>query len=310
MFSLLLLLAQAPLGDAELCDALNNRPAPSVRAAAQARATGTTGPAYFIAGCMAFGDGRADKAADLFEKATETDGTKSLYFDWLGRAYGDQAQRANKLKQGFLARKTKSAFERAVALDANNLSARSYLVDFYQLAPGFMGGSEAKASEQIAAIRSRNPYRGGFVSATAQQRRKDVTGAEREFSTLIATYPDSLAPRTALVQSLINGKRFAEAFRAIDAARTALPASAVPAYLLGRTAVLSGEQLERGEAALRSYLTHVPAKNEPTLAAAHMRLGQLLEKRGQKAEARTQLEDAVRLDPSLKEAKDALARLK
>lgn len=255
-------------------------------------------------------DGRADKAAELFENATEREGTKSLYFDWLGRAYGDQAQRANKLKQGLLARKTKTAFERAVALDPNNLSARGFLVDFYQLAPGFMGGSEAKASEQIAAIRARSAYRGGLVAATAQQRRKDVQGAEREFIALIAAFPDSLSPRTGLTQSLINGKRFAEAFRVIDAARAAIPSSAIPSYMLGRLAAISGEQLERGEAALRTYLSHVPARTEPSLAAAHMRLGQILEKRGRTADARAQLQEALRLDPSLKEAHDALAKLK
>ena len=177
----------------------------------------------------------------------------------MGRAYGDQAQRANKLKQGLLARKTKIAFEQAVALDPNNLSARAFLVDFYQLAPGFMGGSESKASEQLAAIRARNPYRGGLVGATVQSRRKDVAAAEREWAQLVATFPDSLAPRTALAQSQISGRRFAEAFRTIDAARAALPASRVMGYMLGRAAALSGDQLDRGETALRQYLAQVPS---------------------------------------------------
>lgn len=308
---LLLAALQVAPGEAELCDALNSRTVPAgAAAAAQARATGNTAAASFIAGCIAFGERRPDKAADHFEKATERDRTKSLYFDWLGRAYGDQAQRANKLKQGLLARKTKAAFEQAVALDPNNLSARTFLVDFYQLAPGFMGGSEAKASEQVSAIRTRSPYRGGFIGATVQSRRKDIAGAEREYALLIATFPDSLAPRTALVQSQISGKRFADAFRTIDAARAAMPTSRVVNYLLGRAAALSGEQLERGEAALRQYLAQAPGLNEPSLAAAHMRLGQVMEKRGKRAEARTELQEAVRLDPALKEAKDALARLK
>jgi len=308
---LLLVALQASQDEATLCEALNGRAVPvGTKAAALGRATGSTATASFIAGCLAFGEGRSDKAADHFERATERDRTKSLYFDWLGRAYGDQAQRANKLKQGLLARKTKGAFEQAVALDPNNLSARAFLVDFYQLAPGFMGGSEAKASEQAAAIRARNAYRGGLVGATVQSRRRDVIGAEREYALLVAAFPDSLAPRTALAQSQISGKRFADAFRTIDAARAALPASRVVSYLLGRAAALSGQQLERGEAALRQYLAHAPGPNEPSLAAAHMRLGQVLEQRGQRTEARAELEAALRLDPALKEAKDALARMK
>jgi Flp pilus assembly protein TadD len=41
-----------------------------------------------------------------------------------------------------------------------------------------------------------------------------------------------------------------------------------------------------------------------------MRLGQILQRRGNVAEARTHLQEAVKLDPALKEAKEALAKLK
>lgn len=300
----------APTSDGALCSAAASRNASAdTKSIVTARSSGTTAGAAFFAGCIAMGEGRADRAADHFERATQRE-ARSLYFDWLGRAYGDQAQRANKLKQPFLAKKTKAAFERAVALDGDNLDARGYLVDYYQLAPGFMGGSESKASEQVEAIRARNAYRGGIVAATAQQRRKDPAGAEREYAALARSYPDSLGPRIALIQLPAASARWADAFRALDAARAALPDSRVLDYQGGRLAALSGQQLERGEAALRRYLTRAPAANEPTLAAAHMRLGQILQRAGKTADARVELQEAVKLDPSLDEAKKSLAALR
>ena len=302
---------QVPTSEGPLCNAVaRTDPPAAVKAAATQRANGTTAEGLFMQGCLAFSDGRADRAADHFEKAVAKDATKSLYFDWLGRAYGDQAQRANKLKQPFLARKTKSAFERAIQLDPDNLSARGYMVDYYQMAPGFLGGSEARASEQIEAIRARNPYTGGLIAATAQQRRKDLPGQEREYATLVKAYPDSVAPRLALLQMQITAARWADAAKTLDAALAAFPDNRSLAYASGRFAALSGQALDRGEAALRRYLTGTPAPGEPSIAGAHMRLGQILQRRGNTADARTHLQEALKLDPALKEAKESLAKLK
>ena len=104
-----------------------------------------------------------DKAADWFEKATKLNPNSSIYFDWYGRALGDQAVHASKFKLPFLAPKVKNAFERAVALDPNNLDAREYLIQYYLQAPGFVGGSKQKAREMAAEIKKRNAYRGGFA---------------------------------------------------------------------------------------------------------------------------------------------------
>jgi tetratricopeptide (TPR) repeat protein len=303
--------APVPTSEGELCSAVSRSNASAaVKAVAHERSNGNTAAGLFMQGCLELANNRADRAADNFEKATGKDPAKSLYFDWLGRAYGDQAQKANKLKQPFLAKKTKAAFERAVQLDANNLDARGYLVDYYQLAPGFMGGSESKATEQIEAIRSRNPYRGGFVAANALGRRKDPAGVEREFATLVRTFPDSLQPRYALTNTLITQAKWGDAIRTLDAAVARFPDTRSLEYMAGRIAALSGQIMERGEASLRRYLTGTPGQNEPSLAAAHMRLGQILARKGATADAKAELQTAIKLDPNLREAKETLAKLK
>ncbi len=81
-------------------------------------------------------------------------------------------------------------------------------------------------------------------------------------------------------------------------------------YAIGRAAAESGEQLDRGEAALRKYLEYSPHPNEPSIAAAHWRLGMIAEHRGDIPAARQSYETAAKMDPNLKPAKDALARMK
>jgi Putative Zn-dependent protease, contains TPR repeats len=61
--------------------------------------------AAFYLGQIAMEQNDAGKAVDWFEKAVALNPRSSVYYDWLGRAYGEQAQRASKLKLPFLAGK-------------------------------------------------------------------------------------------------------------------------------------------------------------------------------------------------------------
>jgi Flp pilus assembly protein TadD len=48
----------------------------------------------------------------------------------------------------------------------------------------------------------------------------------------------------------------------------------------------------------------------PSLAAAHFRLGNILQKKGDKAGARNEYETALKIDPKQNLAREALAKLK
>jgi tetratricopeptide (TPR) repeat protein len=87
------------------------------------------------------------------------------------------------------------------------------------------------------------------------------------------------------------------------------PGNMIIIYQIGRTCALTGERLDRGEECLRKYLTYQPKQNEPSHGGAKMRLGQVYEKKGNKMEAKRCYQAAVKMDPSLKEAKEGLERV-
>src|SRR6202158_6547929 len=58
------------------------------------------------------------------ERATRLDPRKSLYYLWLGRIYGEKADRAGFFSAAGLAKKVRSSFERAVELGPNDWGAR------------------------------------------------------------------------------------------------------------------------------------------------------------------------------------------
>lgn len=304
-------LAAQTAADGETCErGLSPARWPEARARVQQLAAGSGPLADFARGCAAMGDGKAEAAAEAFERAAEAAPRSAVAQFWLGRAYGDQAQRANVLRQASLARKTKRAFDRAVELDPDYLDARDGLLQYYLLAPGIMGGSEAKAREQADEIRRRNAYRGGYASVQLLQKRKDWAGVAREMEALVRQYPDSTGPWQTLGLAYGQQGRWDDAWATLDRMGRAMPGAPILDYYAGRLAVESGARLERGEAGLTRYLQHRPARNEPSLATARWRLGQLREKQGRRGEARAEYEAALKLEPGFRPARQALEKVR
>jgi tetratricopeptide (TPR) repeat protein len=249
------------------------------------------------------------KAEEWYAKAVELSPKVSEYHFALGRMYGQQAMSANILKQASLARKTRSEFEKAVELDGNNLDARFGLIDFYLMAPGIMGGSEEKAAEQAKEIQKRDLLKGARAVARVHQHRKETAAAEKIYRQAIASHPNELEPRLWLVTFLQQDERWDDAFRELDSALKVFPDKMPLHYQLGRSAAISGRHLDQGEASLRKYLSHKPMKDEPPLAWAHYRLGMVVEKKGQKPQAKQHYQEALKLEPELKGAREALKKL-
>lgn len=272
------------------------------------------------AGRTAFDEGvrlmranEVSKAEKQFEKAISAEPKVGEYHLWLGRAVGQQASSASTLRQPFLARRIKASFERAVELDPTLIEAREGLITFYLQAPGVMGGSVAKAREQAREIAKLDAPRGLLADASIAWDAKDTVATERAFRTAIAAAPDSVLPVILLAQRQEAWGRVPAAFGTLDAFLARRPGDIAATFRVGRLAATSGQELPRGEAALRR-LAAAPeweaATGRPSRAAVRYRLGMILEKTGRKPEARTEYEAALTLDPSLKVVKDALAALK
>lgn len=254
---------------------------------------------------------RADneKAIEIFTKVIAAQPKSAEAHYRRGLAYGDLAQRAGILKQASLAKKTRTDFERAVELDPNHLDARFMLINFYLLAPGFMGGGDDKAIAQAAEIKKRDALEGHRAYARVYGHQKKPDLARKEYVDAVRANPKSARAHYMLAGFLINEENWSGALHELNMALTLDPAF-MPAYLrLGAHAALSAGNYARGEEALRKYLTHKPAEDEPRHAAAWYWLGRVQEKQGKKNEARQSYQNGLKLAPHDRNIKEALKKL-
>jgi tetratricopeptide (TPR) repeat protein len=115
------------------------------------------------------------------EQAVNLDRQNSTYHLWLGRALGEKASRASFLNAYSLAKRTRAEFELAVLLNPRNAEALTSLGEYYEQAPGIVGGGLGKAENVAAQLEKVDAARAHELRARIAEQRKDYGSAEREF---------------------------------------------------------------------------------------------------------------------------------
>lgn len=205
-------------------------------------------------------------------RAADLEPRNAVYLGIYGGASLQHAGRTNSL---VAATRGREAMERALAIDPGYLDAREGLFQFYQRAPWPLGSS-AKAAAQLEEIRRRDPDLATVLSVGTRINAKDYAGAFQLCEEVLARQPDNY---TAL-------------------------------YHYGRSASISGENLERGLATLLKCLTlGPPTPAAPSHSNVWHRIGNVQERRQRPEDARAAYRAALELDPGNRQAAEALARL-
>ena len=248
-----------------------------------------------------------DPGISACERARNLDPQKSLYHLWLGRIYGEKANRAGFLSAAGLARKVRTSFERAVELDPKNWEARTDLAEFYLEAPSIVGGGEDKARVQADALLPLNPGMSHWILARISGKNKDTARAEREYRAAIAASHSGTRAWLDLAIFFRRANRLDEmeqALRTLESSRVDRPESLMDASsLLLRT----DRAHDLGIRLLRRYLTS-PVEEGPAFKA-HDLLGQLLEKQGDRRAAAEQYRAALDLFHAYRRAEEDLKRV-
>ena len=119
-----------------------------------------------------FRQGKIDAAIAEFKAAVAAQPDSSIAHLWLGRSLGRKIEKTGPLKAALMVGDVRREFERAVALDPNNVEARSDLLEFYLGAPRSFGGGIDKAEAQAEAIAKLDPAMGRHARALIEEKTK------------------------------------------------------------------------------------------------------------------------------------------
>jgi tetratricopeptide (TPR) repeat protein len=252
-----------------------------------------------------------DNSIEYGEKAVKLNDSQSEYHLWLGRAYGMQVQKGNKLKALFRMKKVRNEFEKAVELDSTNLEARVGLVQYYLMAPGIAGGDKNKAKKEMEIIEKMDACYGVYLWGAFWQQEKDFDKAETFFRK--AAELDTSSDHRAtywLGFFLHDQKKYHQAAEVFEKLYNEHLDQTGALYQIGRSYVLAEDSLNKAERCFKEYLQIEPKKDTPDWAAAHWRLGMVYDLQGKTDLAIAETEKALELDPENKDYKKTLKELK
>jgi len=248
-----------------------------------------------------------DRGIAACERARNLDPQKSLFHLWLGRIYGEKADRAGFFSAAGLVKKVRTSFERAVELDPRNWEARSDLAEFYLEAPGIVGGGKDKAQAQADAITPLNPAAARWVAARIAAKAHDTAAAEREYRAAIAADQSLGRAWVDLAAFLLRNNR-PDDMEEVLTNLESVPVKQREALRDGASVLLrAGRNYPLAVRLLRSYLSS-PVEEAPAFKA-HDMLGQLLEKQGDRKAAAEEYQSALALAHGYARAKEDLHRV-
>jgi len=249
-----------------------------------------------------------DDSMRMAEKALALDPQNSSYHLWLGRAMGRKAEDANPFTAFGLARKVKIEFERAVALDKDNLPARADLSEYYLEAPGFLGGDKNKAKQQADYVVEHDRALASYIYARVQEK-QGSTGAEAEYKKAIAASSQPARYWVELAHYYRRTGRLGEMEDAIRHSVTVVQQGEPSEFDAAALLLHSGRNFAAATQILRHYVSVEDPSEDGPAFRAHYLLGVLLEKQGKKKEAAAEFQTALNMASEYRPAQDALARV-
>jgi tetratricopeptide (TPR) repeat protein len=249
-----------------------------------------------------------DAAQPECEKAVALDPQNSMDHLWLGRVLGERADNASFVSAYSLAKRTRIEFEQAVQLNPRNAEALADLGEFYNSAPGVVGGGTAKAESVALQLDRVDPARAHELRGGIAQGNRDFTTAEHEYRQAIAASPHPAFQWMRLASFYRKTKQYPQMENAVQNGKAAVDRdrqhSAVA--LFNGASVLMHTDRNQAFAIkmLQQYLASSDQTEEAPTFVAHAWLARLYKQGGDSPGAARERTTALSLASSYRPAQD------
>lgn len=253
---------------------------------------------------VSFAEERWDQAVSDCERAVAISPSKSAYHLWLGRAYGEKADRASVLSGYGLGKKVRAEFEAAVNLDNHNAEALADLGEFYYSAPSLVGGGLAKAEEVAARLEAIDQPRAQELRGRIAEHEKDYVKAEAAFKASVAASAHPAHQWSTLASYYRRRERWDEMVMAVKSVIATDKQHSVALVNGASSLVRSKREPQLAIQMLESYLASSRKTEEAPAFAVHVQLGKLRQQTGDAVGAKSEFQAALALAKDYKPAQE------
>jgi tetratricopeptide (TPR) repeat protein len=235
-----------------------------------------------------------DEAIASCERSVQIAPGNSNYHMWLGRAYGEKAERVSFVTAYKMAKLIRVEFESAASLDPHSGEALSDLGEYYAAAPAMLGGGHNKAEAVAAQLDAFAPDRAHGLRARMAEQQKDYAAAEKEYRAKVSSA--SRGSAQAFAESWMDLGGFYRRQERWDEMEAALESGAAAATDHGSalvdgasTLLLAGREPKRAGDWMQQYLNGNALNEEAPAFVVHARLANLYQSQGDSERAGREL---------------------
>ena len=251
---------------------------------------------YF--GRILFNEKNYDEAIDYFKEAVEYDDKNTDYYLWLAKAYTSEINNVSFISKGIYSSKAMSNLEESIKLDPSNVEARHYLAMFLFQAPAIAGGDKDEAWKQTDKVLELDKQQGLSLKAVFYKLEEQFDKALEIYNEQIVLDPKNVGLYYSIGLIYQSQKSFDKAFKSFEKAVEIDKTAYASLYQIGRTAVYSSSNFDKGIIALTNYIENAVIKGSlPPIDGAHWRLGSIYKLKGDKIKAKKHFEIAIKLNP-------------
>jgi len=268
---------------------------------------GNSAPAHNLRCRVLFALEQWNDAAVECQQAVNLDGQNAMYRLWMGRALGEKADAAPFWQAYGLAKQARMEFEQAVKLDPRNAEALADLGEFYNEAPGIVGGGTDKAQGVAARLDRIDRARAHELRAGIAEQNRDFVTAEREMRAAVAASPHPAFQWMRLASFYRKYKKWTAMESAVESGRAAAERDRHAGVALFNGASVLIEARRNPTLAvrmLRDYLASPTQTEEGPTFVAHVWLARLEKQQGDTAAADRERDAALAEASTYKPARD------
>jgi tetratricopeptide (TPR) repeat protein len=261
-------------------------------------------------GIVIYESAKFEEAIEHFEKLEKKVKDSSDLYLWIAKSYLSNINNVSFFTKATYSSRIQDNLELSIEKDPKNVEARIYMAQYKFNAPSIGGGDKDEAWKQANEISKLSPSKGAEIKVQFYTQEEQFDKAMEECDKLAASEKNNTHAYYLKGMLYQQMKKYPEALSQFEKAVSIDENEMGSLYQIGRNAVFSQKELEKGIEALSKYLTLKPDSNFPQTDAAYWRLAMIYQIKNDREKAKEYVQKALAINPDNKDYKKLLEELK